>query len=221
MKQLATALLVGFALGAGACYLVLRHATAEFETRATAAEAAAAILDSLADQSLARADSARAVADSIRAMPRPERVVTRIQRVAVAAESLPDTCRPALDSAFVIIADLQGAVFDSGQGIEANEAEVTMLRAALELKRAARDTVGNALADRPSAVVTWDWKPKLRGDLTVRYETNGTTCAELGPKISLWRLSARGYVAGCTFQVANGPMEVEPRAGVAVSVRVF
>lgn len=226
MKQLGLVLLVGLALGAGGMWLVLRHATAEYEQRASEAEARADVLDATASQALASADSAKALADSIRATPRDTTVITRIRRVAVAAEPLPDTCRPAIDSALAIIADLQGAVFDSGQVIEAKQAEVDMLRSALRSTQASRDTLRNALADRPSAVVTWDWKPKLNGYVTAEVESNGDKCLKLEPELSIWRARARGFAGLCAYNLQFAELnlrqiETEPRLGVAVSMRVF
>jgi hypothetical protein len=207
--------LVGAVLGAGTCYLVLRAATAAWETRATRAEGTVATLRTLAAAHAARADAAAAAAATTRAGPPPPEVEIRIQTIRA---TVPDTA--ALEALEALARTLAGALADSGRALEAKDAEVRELRAALALTGAAADTAGAVLAARPGVMVAWSWRPRLQGEVFARYELPGELCAGAGPALTVWRIRATGYVGLCSTPTLT-EATIEPRAGVIVTMRVF
>jgi hypothetical protein len=207
--------LVGAVLGAGTCYLVLRAATAQWESRATRAEGAVATLRTLAAAHEARADAAAAAAAAVRAGPPPPDVEIRIQTIRA---TVADTA--AIDSLEALARTLAGALADSGRALAAQDDAIRELRAALALTGAAADTAGAVLADRPGVMVAWSWRPRVGGEVFARYELPGGLCGGAGPVLTLWRIRATGYVGLCSTPTLT-EAAIEPRAGVIVTMRVF
>jgi hypothetical protein len=215
-KPRAIAFLLGLLLGAGGTYLVLRAVTARWQMRATSAEAAASVLRAQSAAHEARAD---AFADSVArirtaSVPLPS-IGPRIERI---VRTVPDAA--AVDSLVTVARELEGALRDTTQLLRLRDQEVGELRAALGLTAAAADTVTAALGDRPSAIVTWEWRPKLQALAFARFETTDGVCAGAGPSLGLWRLRVHGYVSLCG-QAAVDRSALEPRAGVQVELRLF
>lgn len=189
----------GAVLGGLGVYTILRNATQVFEIRAETAVAASAALRQQHDSIVGVADSLRRQADAV--APSPEAVAGTVERL---VEVLPPELGDSLRSLM--------AALDQERHLRRQEAD-TRQRADTVILRAV-DTVTTTLESRPTAAVTWSWRPKINGLAFADVALSGQACAGVGPTLSLWRIRLLGYGSLCTGQYRA--ISLDPSQSLAI-----
>lgn len=201
---------VCFAGGFATAYFTFSAQTQAFERRAQRAEAVAEMLTTMAEEASATADSAEAVADSLLNLP-PQTPTTVVQTI---VREAPDTCKVPIGRLVKILAERDTTIARQTRAILALQFANKNRKRATGLALEAVDSVGTALASRPSAQVHWQWRPRLNVVLGARWEAQDGFCALVGPRLGLWRLEVAAYGNLCTVRPDPLVTQVEPRFGV-------